>query len=157
MIAATLSGGNTELLVPAQAQQQIESPEISSEQTEISEKENIKENSQLNLETKKTTKEHVEEYFSDMPILVDIASCESNFRQFGNDGQVLRGNYNPQDVGVMQINERFHKGKSVELGLDLHTLEGNMAYARYLYETQGTKPWEYSSKCWSKNREVALN
>jgi hypothetical protein len=105
----------------------------------------------------KTTKERVEEYFSDIPILAEVASCESHFRQFNKDGSVLRGVQNSQDVGVMQINEKYHLKTADKLGYNLYSLEGNMAYARYLYEKEGTRPWNYSSKCWGKSREIALN
>jgi len=104
-----------------------------------------------------TTKEIVEDYFKDIPIMVDVAYCESRFTQFNSDGSVHRGVVNPADAGVMQINEKYHLETSKKLGLNIHTLEGNMAYGRYLYETQGTRPWEYSSHCWNKSREVALN
>lgn len=104
----------------------------------------------------KSTKESVEEYFQDIPVLVDVAFCESSFTHFKSDGSVLRGIVNRDDVGVMQINEKYHLETSKKLGLDIHTLEGNMAYGRYLYEKFGTDPWEYSSKCWKKHREVAL-
>ena len=106
--------------------------------------------------TAATTEEQVRAYFSDMPILAEVARCESEYRQFDKNGQVLRGVVNSQDVGVMQINEKYHLSTAQKLGLNLYTLEGNMAYARYLYETQGTRPWNYSSACWSKHREVAL-
>lgn len=103
-----------------------------------------------------STEERVREYFDDIPILVDVARCESQFRQFNSNGTVLRGIQNPDDVGVMQLNEYYHKAQAVKLGHDIHTLEGNMAYARYLYEKEGTAPWVYSSPCWGKTREVAL-
>lgn len=103
-----------------------------------------------------TTKEIVDEYFADIPIMADVAYCESRYRQFNPDGSVLRGDYNPADVGVMQINEKYHLETATKLGLNIHTLPGNMAYARYLYEKQGTRPWNYSSGCWGKTREVAL-
>jgi len=106
---------------------------------------------------KKTTKEIVKEYFADTPILADVASCESQFIQFNLDGTIHRGWINPQDVGVMQINEKYHLSDSIKLGFDIYTLEGNMAYAKHLYKTQGTRPWEYSSHCWNKTREVALS
>ena len=88
--------------------------------------------------------------------MIDVAYCESGIVQFRNDGSVLRGFVNPQDVGVMQINEKYHLETSIRLGIDIYTLEGNLAYGRFLYETQGTRPWEYSSHCWNKSREVAL-
>lgn len=103
-----------------------------------------------------TTKEEVEEYFSDIPVMIEVSFCESQWRQFDKSGQVLRGNKNPLDVGVMQINEKYHAAKAVELGYNLYSTEGNMAYARYLYDTQGTRPWVHSKPCWNSVREVAL-
>jgi hypothetical protein len=103
-----------------------------------------------------TTKAQVEVYFKDTPILAEIAFCESRTRQFDEYGNVLRGVQNSQDVGVMQINEKYHLATSQKLGINIYTLEGNMAYGKYLYNTQGTKPWNYSSGCWGKHREVAL-
>jgi hypothetical protein len=103
-----------------------------------------------------TTEAQVKAYFEETPILAEIAFCESRFRQFDENGNVLRGVQNAQDVGVMQINEKYHLETAQKLGLNLYTLEGNMAYGKYLYDTQGTKPWNYSSGCWGKHREVAL-
>lgn len=90
----------------------------------------------------------VRQYFSDIPILVEIAECESRFRQYDHNGDVLHGEENRQDIGVMQINERFHLEDSINLGLDIYSLNGNLAYARHLYEKFGVAPWKYSKKCW---------
>jgi len=102
-----------------------------------------------------TTQEAVSVYFADIPIMVDIAKCESRFRHTDKDGNVSRGEVNKFDVGVMQINEKYHLEESKKLGYDIHTLEGNMAYARYLYEKQGARPWLASSKCWSQYQNIA--
>ncbi|HEY4507400.1 MAG TPA: hypothetical protein VJJ47_00750, partial [Candidatus Paceibacterota bacterium] len=91
----------------------------------------------------------VRAYWADEPIMVKVASCESNFRQFGEDGQPLLGWANPEDIGVMQINRKAHAAKAKALGLDLGTLEGNLAFARHLHRTQGLAPWVYSKHCWS--------
>lgn len=103
-----------------------------------------------------TTEEKVEQYFADIPILIDVARCESRFRQFDSTGSPLRGIENPADVGVMQINETYHLDTANRLGINIYTLEGNLKYGRYLYETFGSAPWVHSSKCWGTNREVAL-
>jgi hypothetical protein len=97
-----------------------------------------------------TLESHVREYFKDDPILAEIAKCESQFRHIGNSGKVIRGKVNKADVGVMQINEKYHLDQAEKLGYDLHTLEGNMAYAKWLYEKQGPQPWYPSEKCWGK-------
>jgi len=103
---------------------------------------------------KSTTKEKVEEYFEDIPILVDIARCESHFRQTDSEGNLIRGKVNRYDVGVMQINELYHLEKAEELGFDIHSLEGNLSFARYLYENEGERPWMSSSKCWSSYHDI---
>jgi len=93
---------------------------------------------------------YVERYFADTPILADIAWCESRVRHLGANGEILRGTVDPDDIGVMQINTRYHKKEAEEQGLNLYSLNGNLAYARYLYEKQGTKPWLSSSPCWGR-------
>ncbi len=101
-------------------------------------------------------------YFKKDPILVEIARCESSFRQLDENGKLLRGKVNKGDVGLMQINEYYHADKAEELGFDLETLHGNMAYAKYLYDKKGTAPWISSKPCWktalkgSENKQVAL-
>ena len=98
--------------------------------------------------------QQVREYFHDIPVMIEIARCESRYRQYEENGSVLLGDIT-RDLGVMQINEYYHLDAAAHLGLDLHDLEDNMAYARYLYNREGTKPWNSSSKCW-KNRQIAL-
>ena len=97
-----------------------------------------------------STEQYVRKYFSDIPIMIQIAKCESTFRQLDSDGEVHRGLKNPADVGVMQINEHYHLDKSVKDNYDIYTIEGNTAYARELYEDKGTDPWNSSKACWGK-------
>ncbi len=107
-----------------------------------------------------TIKERVEAYFADAPIMAAISSCESHFRQFDTDGSVYRGAINNKDVGVMQINEHYHLDEAKALGIDLYTLEGNLKFARHLYEREGTAPWSSSEYCWSQSaaaKSLALN
>jgi hypothetical protein len=98
--------------------------------------------------TPETLEEYVAFYFADIPVMVEIARCESRMRHLDTDGEVVRGSITPKDVGVMQINEHYHLEQATELGYDIHSLEGNLAYARYLYEKQGVIPWLSSAKCW---------
>jgi hypothetical protein len=104
-----------------------------------------------------TTEMAVREYFKDEPILIEIARCESTFRQFNADGSVKRGKVNDMDVGVMQINEFYHLETSQKKGYDIYTLEGNMAYARDLYNREGAQPWSSSSPCWGAKAQIASN
>lgn len=96
----------------------------------------------------------IKTYFKDIPLMAEIAYCESRFRQFDKDGSVFRGKVNTKDVGVLQVNEFYHLERATKLGYDIHTVEGNMAYARRLYNESGSKPWNSSSPCWMKS-EVA--
>jgi hypothetical protein len=97
-----------------------------------------------------STEAIVREYFSDIPVMIQVARCESTFRHTLEDGSVLRGKVDNRDTGVMQINTYYHGATAEELGLDLEDLEDNMAYARALYEKQGTQPWSASAPCWSR-------
>lgn len=99
----------------------------------------------------------VRSYFRDIPVMAEIARCESHFRQTLPDGSVLRGKVDSDDTGVMQINRRYHGAKAAQLELDLNDIYHNMAYARYLYETQGTQPWSASAPCWKKTTTIAAN
>ena len=97
-----------------------------------------------------STEQYVREYFSDIPIMVHIAKCESHFRQLDRDGEIHRGVVNDADVGVMQINEFYHLGTAQKKNYNIYTIEGNTAYARDLYQRQGTAPWSSSKACWGK-------
>lgn len=106
-----------------------------------------------------TVKEYVQKYFADEPILADIAACESHMRQFDKDGKVLK-NPTSTAVGIMQIMSSIHSDKADKLGIDISTIQGNLAYAHYLYGEQGTTPWNSSKSCWGKSKaaqELALN
>lgn len=81
----------------------------------------------------------VRKYFADLPIMIDIAKCESGFRQFNDDGTVLLGH--GLYLGVFQIAEKIHADFAKSIGMDIYTLDGNLAYARRLYNNEGTHPW----------------
>lgn len=107
-----------------------------------------------------TVEQYIRGYFADTPIMIEIARCESRFKQFDKDGSIHRGVVNASDLGVMQVNEYYHGKAADKLGLDLYTIQGNVAYAKYLYDKEGTQPWSSSSPCWSKSKvykDLALN
>jgi hypothetical protein len=109
----------------------------------------IEEGTQLTREIKSTNTEAVvRSYFRDIPIMAEIARCESTFRHELEDGSILRGRVDPADTGVMQINKRYHQAAADAMELNLEDLYENMAYARFLYEKQGTQPWNASLPCW---------
>lgn len=84
-----------------------------------------------------------------------IAFCESNYRQFTDDKEtVLRGLHNPLDVGIFQINEKYHLEKSKSLDFDIYTIEGNIDYALWLIKHEGAQHWKWSEPCWSKQNPV---
>ena len=79
-----------------------------------------------------------------------IARCESNFRQYNSDGEVLRGKQNSADAGVFQINEKYHLDRSQDLDLDIHQTQGNIEYAMWLMKKEGNRHWNWSKPCWGK-------
>lgn len=96
------------------------------------------------------------DYFSDTPVLAEIARCETRFRHYDRNGDVLRGAIDGNDVGIMQVNERYHLKRAEKHGFDIYSLEGNLAYAKYLYLEEGSDPWVSSSSCWGGYRETAV-
>ncbi|OHA38954.1 MAG: hypothetical protein A3I97_00495 [Candidatus Taylorbacteria bacterium RIFCSPLOWO2_02_FULL_44_35] len=108
--------------------------------------------SAVTVKSPRTLEASVRDYFTKAPILSEIARCESQFRHFGKNGNIIRGITNIKDVGVMQINEEYHRDKAETLGMDIYSLDGNLEYAKYLFEKEGTRPWRSSAKCW--NREL---
>lgn len=79
--------------------------------------------------------------------MVLVAKAESNMRQFDKDGNVVI-NKQTNDVGLFQINVKYHAKTAEKLGMDIYTLEGNIAYAKYLLKTQGLNAWVHSRFRW---------
>lgn len=98
----------------------------------------------LNVDTESV----VRTYFADTPVMIEIARCESKFRQYAANGDPLYGGAGGKMVGVFQVYSDIHKSFAHTLGMDIETLDGNMAYAKYLYEREGTRPWLSSASCW---------
>lgn len=115
----------------------------------------VEESMVLAMSPKSNVEGIVRSYFHDIPVMVQVARCESAFRHTLPDGTVLKGQVDPADTGVMQINKRYHEKTAAALNLNLDDIYQNMAYARHLYEAQGTKPWNASSPCWRST--LAMN
>lgn len=103
-----------------------------------------------NVKTNTGIESQVRAYFADLPIMAEIARCESHYRQFDKDGSMFRGIVNNKDVGVFQVNEFYHLDEAKKLGIDIYTVEGNLRFARILYNQSGVAPWSSSSPCWGK-------
>lgn len=87
-------------------------------------------------------------------ILEDISVCESGGRHYKDNGDVVIGRLNAEglgvDIGKYQINSVFHTETAEKMGLDLYDEHDNEKYALYLYDNQGTQPWNASEDCWGK-------
>jgi hypothetical protein len=97
-------------------------------------------------------KRMVQDEFSDAPAMIRVAACESRYRQFKDDGSLLYNLQGSSAVGVFQIMESIHYDNAVELGYDIHSVEGNIGYARHLYDTDGIGHWNASRHCWQTNK-----
>lgn len=80
------------------------------------------------------------------PQMEAICSCESG-KQFHQDGTVVRGIVNPQDIGMCQINLKYHGATAESMGLDLFVEADNIRYSNWLYDQQGAQPWYLSKPC----------
>lgn len=122
----------------------------------------VKEVSNKEIENLMSTEKTVRQYFKEIPILIQIARCESTFRHLDHDGDIHRGRVNNSDLGVMQINAYYHLDTAEKKNFNIYTIEGNMAYAKDLYDREGTRPWNSSKPCWGKyvkdsSNEIAIN
>ncbi len=144
MVLASLTGntGSAQLVqIPTNIQPQL-----------VEEKSTQKQEAEKNV----STEAYVRNYFADLPIMIEVARCESHFRQTDSNGKVLRGKENRFDVGVMQINEYYHANTAKRLGYNIYSTEGNTAFARYLYEKNGIKDWKPSWDCSTKSNQIAM-
>lgn len=93
------------------------------------------------------TERIVRAYYEDVPILAEVARCESRFRHYTENG-VLRNEQGSSATGVMQLMASYHEEEAQKRGWSIRDLEGNLAYARWLYDREGLRPWEASRYCW---------
>lgn len=105
--------------------------------------------------TQVETEKKVREYFSDLPVMIEIARCESNFRQFTDSGNVLNGGSAGGMIGVFQFFGSIHSTIATKLGFNIDTLEGNLAYARHLHGIEGTAPWNPAKDCWDTAKSAS--
>ena len=103
-----------------------------------------------------SVKQYVEKELADTPQLIVIAGCESRYRQYNPDGSVFRGQINPNDIGVLQINLTYNGAEAQKLGYDIYTLQGNVAFAKYLYQQEGSQPWSSSEACWGNDGDATV-
>lgn len=99
----------------------------------------------------------VREYFSDIPIMIAITECESTFRQFDKDGRPLKNKSGSSATGALQIMASVHQESAMEMGYDIRTLEGNLAYGRYLHDKNGTRDWKATQNCWESKTVAVLS
>ena len=76
-----------------------------------------------------------------------IAECESGTQQFLPNGHLVRDHVTGTHVGIYQISVHYKKD-ALSHGWDITTREGNTEYALYLYNNEGTRPWDASKPCW---------
>lgn len=94
-------------------------------------------------------KEIIKATFPDAPIMVHVAECESGLRHRTQNGTLVH-NVRTDDVGVLQIHRPVHEAAARRAGIDLTTLQGNLAWGRRLYDQSGTRPWNASKRCWGR-------
>jgi hypothetical protein len=95
-----------------------------------------------------------------VPELIGICECESHFVHYHEDGTLnvsmhknAAGKRDSSASGVCQILYKGHyKNWSQSPGTNITTLEGNLAFAAWLYKTEGSEPWKSSRSCWKNKR-----
>ncbi len=84
----------------------------------------------------------------DFVLLKAIIQCESSWRQFDKNGNLLISKGNQ---GLGQINKLAHEKTYNEMGLDIKNPYHNLKFTVFLYKRDGINPWEkWSGHCWQK-------
>ncbi len=89
-------------------------------------------------------------FFNHHPVMLRIAACESSLKHVDGSGQVVVGEVTP-DVGVFQINP-VHERELRTYRLDPRNFSHNVAFANYLFQRDGLRPWNSSRNCWETIR-----
>lgn len=76
----------------------------------------------------------VETEFGVGHVMVEIARCESSLRQY-EGGKVLMGGGGGNYIGIFQIGRQW-VNKAASLGFDVYTPEGNVGFAKWLYNAE---------------------
>lgn len=91
--------------------------------------------------------------------MIDIIACESEFKHYNADGDILMNHEGSSATGIAQIIAskhpdpkiiyRYNKRNDTDLTVDdfdITTVEGNLGYALVLYTIRGVRDWECSKK-----------
>ena len=89
-----------------------------------------------------TIEDRVRREFEDVPIMIEVARCESGFKNVPS----VSG-----DFGPFQINQ-VHLEEMKLMGLNRIDVDDNLKFARILYARNGLRDWKNSEHCWGKHR-----
>ncbi len=93
--------------------------------------------------------ELIAEYFPENARLMRaIARCESGLVHRDESGKLLRNNEGSTAQGLFQVLMSVHRSEMRRMGLNPDNDDDYMTYVQYLYDTQGTTPWNESRGCW---------
>jgi hypothetical protein len=92
-------------------------------------------------------------FFENDPIMVRVAACESSLQHTLPDGSL---NVGPDgyDIGTFMVRAPVHERELRRYGLDPTNFTHNVAFATYLYERDGLRPWQPSRSCWETLRFI---
>ncbi len=86
--------------------------------------------------------------------MIPVIDCESNFRQYDENGNLLRNPTVRDVVGIMQLREKYHPDPAIlteyntEHGtkleaedFNIRVPEDNVEYGIILFKVKGLEPW----------------
>lgn len=86
--------------------------------------------------------------FRDFLTLKEVIKCESNWKQFNQNGTLIISKGNR---GLFQINTLAHKNTYKAMKLDITNPYDNIRFGIYLYKKNGLNDWRsWSGKCWER-------
>lgn len=81
-----------------------------------------------------------------------VAYCESRLLHERN-GKITKSP--TKDYGLLQINYRWIP-TAEKLGYDIFDKEGNIKFAKWLYEKDGLSHWSASKNCWLPLQQLSV-
>jgi len=85
--------------------------------------------------------------YRDFVLLRKIIQCESGWRQFDKNGNLLVSKKG--DVGLFQISQKYHLENSKKLDYDISDWKDNLRFGVFLYKKDGSIYWNWSKRCWN--------
>lgn len=90
-----------------------------------------------------------EKYGVEPELALAIIKCESQMKTDAIGTKAVVG----KDYGLLQVNSYWHRKTMEKMGLDIERPSDSLEYGMMLLAKEGTRHWDSSKYCWSKEEK----